>query len=64
MSTLLELVMQYGDARADWAVDKSYNNVPEALDAAKRRIEAIYDAVITIDIDGDKIKALLDGDES
>jgi len=35
-----------------------------AHDAVEQRIEAIYDAAITIGIDGDKIKASLDGDES
>jgi hypothetical protein len=33
--SLIDLIKAYGDARADWTVDKSTNRVPEALAAAE-----------------------------
>jgi len=64
MSTLLQLIEEYGDLRVEVAEhDLPDDRASALLDAIEWRIKAIYDASMAWDIDGDKIIALLDGEE-
>jgi hypothetical protein len=62
MSTLLELVEQYGDLRVEIAEhDLPDDRASALLDVIEWRIEAIRDAAV--DFAGDRVQEILDGEE-
>lgn len=61
--SLLDLIKAYGDARADWVVDKSTNRVPEALAAVEAALYEIREAIGWNDTDKATVYDILDGSE-
>lgn len=60
-ASLLDLIKQYGDARAVWASGHSQNYIPEALAKVEERIEAIRDAVYSVHGVDETVPDILDG---